>query len=168
MFETLHESTVKYLERNHNRSSRYGRENQKATICYLTLPSRTAKWKTHLEDLFGGSDYFSGDSARSMLVDPSSLVLTEEQQRRFIRGMLHLALRPSVHPSQLKQDLSANSTISNSLPSKKASQSAPSEDAPKEESVRGDAVIKKRIKDLEQSKWPKLMLLSSHTIEGPP
>jgi hypothetical protein len=102
-----------------------------------------------------------------MLVDPSSLTLTEEHQRRFARAVLQLALKPSGHPSQLTQEMSATSTIGNSSLLKKIPRSASNKEVSEEEQARRDSATRKRISDLEQSKWPKLMLLSSQTYSEP-
>jgi hypothetical protein len=159
--EVLDPSTVQYLKRNNERyASRPAPE--KATICHLVLPTRTAQWKTRLDPDCSMSDYYHGESGSSILVDPNSVALTEEHQRRFARAMLRLDLRPSVHPSQLMQEISVTSTIG-SIPSSKAiPHYTPIKDMSEdEEDAMRDRVIKMRLNDLEQSQWPKLMLLSS-------
>ena len=161
MHEILDSSTSAYLKRNNQRYSfRSGPE--KATICYLVLPSQNASWETHFDPMCEGSDYYHGESATSMLVDRSSLSLTEEHQRRFARAMRRLALKPSVHPSQLQQKLSA---VANgpSLETTPPVASAPSKVLSEKENEVRDVATKRRIKDLEQSQWPKLMLLSNQT-----
>ncbi|KAI4738869.1 hypothetical protein E4T50_10658 [Aureobasidium sp. EXF-12298] len=161
MYENLDTSTIQYLERTDTRYSFGGSETQKATICYLILPSQTAKWDTRLDDSIG--DYY-GESANSMLVDRSSLDLSEEHQRRFARAMLRLALKPSVHPSQLQKNLSATSTLGKLPSPKQAPISATDKKVSKKENAKRDAVTTSRINNLEQSQWPKLMLLASQTV----
>jgi hypothetical protein len=105
MHEILDSSTAGYLKRNDQHYS-YRRGPEKATICYLVLPSRTAKWETRLDPSCRGSDYYYGESATSMIVDRSSLDLTEKHQRRFARAMLRLALNHQyTHPSYSKNFL---------------------------------------------------------------
>jgi hypothetical protein len=162
MHEVLDPSTVQYLRRNNKRYA-YRPAPEKATICHLVLPTRTAQWKARLDPDCSMSDYYYGESGSSILVDPNSVAVTEEHQRRFARAMLRLALRPSVHPSQLMQEMSVISTIGNSSPSKEVPRPAPNKDMSEEEKAMRDSVTKTRINDLEQSQWPKLMLLSSQT-----
>jgi hypothetical protein len=118
MQENLDTSTIEYLQRIDTRYS--FSETEKASIFYLVLPSQTVKWETRLDAEAKLSGYYHGESGRSMLVDPSSLALTEEHQRRFAQGMLQLALQPSVHPSQLQDALSATSTVDDPPSPKKA------------------------------------------------
>jgi hypothetical protein len=166
MHENLDPSTFQYLKRNNGRYA-YRTGPEKATLCYLVLPSRAAQWETRPDDDALSSGYYSGESGSSMLVDPSSLALTEEHQRRFAREVLQLALKPSVHPSQLTQEMSATSPIGNFSLLKKIPRSAPNKEVSEEEQARRDSATRKRISDLEQSKWPKLMLLSSQTYSEP-
>jgi hypothetical protein len=162
MQENLDASTIEYMQRTHTRFS--FSEAEKATICYLVLPSRTVKWETRFDASSRDSGYYHGESANSMLVDPSSLALTEEHKRRFARAMLRLALQPSVHPSQLQKDLSATSAIDDPPSLKKASLSTSNKKVSKKNIEKKDAIITRRISSLEQSQWPKLMLLTSQTI----
>ena len=162
MHEYLDTSTKEYLERSCGRC--FSSEDGKAVICYLTLPCQTAEWDTRLDSGCGDSGYYYGRSATSMLIDCNSFHLIEEHRRRFARAMLRLGLRPSVHPSQLQKNLSAISTNSKSSSSKRAPLVTPSEGESRKE--KEDAVTK-RISDLEQSQWPKLMLLASQTISQP-
>jgi hypothetical protein len=78
-------------------------------------------------------DYYYGESVSSILVDPNSVALTEEHQRRFARAMLRLALEPSVHPSQLMQEMSVTSTLGNPSSPKKVPRPAPNKDMSEEE-----------------------------------
>jgi hypothetical protein len=162
MHEILDSSAAQYLKKNDKRYY-YRAEPEKATICYLILPSRTGQWETRCDEESRNSGYYHGQSASSMLVDPSSVNLTEEHKRRFARVMLRLNLKPSVHPSQLKQGLSATSTVGNSSSQKKVPRSALNKDVSGEDKAPSDSATKKRINNLEQSQWPKLMLLSSQT-----
>lgn len=168
MHEILDFSTSAYLKRNNQRYSFRSRP-QKATICYVVLPSQNAQWKTLFDPMCEDSDYYHGESSTSMLVDRSSLNLTQEHQRRFARAMRKLGLKPSVHPSQLQQELSATSAVDNGLPLEGSprSASASSKDESGEENDVRDVATKRRIKDLEQSQWPKLMLLSNQTYSDP-
>lgn len=161
MHEILDSPTADYMKRN-DRHYSYRRGPDKATICYLVLPSRTAKWETRLDPLCRGFDYYYGKSATSMIVDRNSLDLTEKNQRRFARAMLRLALKPSVHPSQLQQELSATSTIDNSLLPKQIPRPGSNKEVSEKEKEVRDLATTRRINDAEQSQWPKLMLLSHH------
>lgn len=165
MHEVLDASTAGYLKRNDELYA-YGNQPEKATICYLVLPPRTAQWETRCDEESKNSGYYHGESASSVLVDPNSLVLSEEHQRRFARAMLQLTLEPSVHPSQLKQEMSATSTIGASSSPKKTPSPAYNKDSSEEEKAARDSVIRKRISSLEQSQWPKLMLLTSQTYSA--
>jgi hypothetical protein len=167
MHENLDADTIKYLERTDSRYTSGGSDTEKATICYLTLPSRTAQWETRLDSASRDSGYYHGESASSMLVDPSSLTLTEGHQRRFARAMLRLALQPSVHPSQLQKDLSATSTIGGPPSPTKVSLSTSNTGGSRKDNAKEDTVTTSRINNLEQSQWPKLMLLASHTYSDP-
>jgi hypothetical protein len=164
MYENLDASTIKYLERTDDRYSKGMSETTKATICYLTLPSQSARWATQPKESPEGDDCYHAESASSMLVDRSSLDLTDEHRRRFARAMLRLALKPSVHPSQLQKSLSAASTINNLSPPQQSS--TPNKDLSEEEIAKREIVTTRRITQLEQSQWPKLMLLASQTISG--
>lgn len=166
MHETLNTSTINYLKRTNTCYSSRTRP-EKATICYLVLPSRNAQWETRFDEMSEDLGYYHGESAISMLVDRNSLYLTEEHQRRFARAMRRLALKPSVHPSQLQKDISANSTIGNSSSPERTSLSAPTKRGSPQDNARKDVVTSRRIEDLEQSQWPKLMLLATQTISGP-
>jgi hypothetical protein len=166
MHETLDPSTVEYLKSTEDRYS-YRSEPEKVTVCYLILPSRTAHWETLLDPALADCGRYQGVSASSMLVDRSSLDLTSEHQRRFARAMLRLALKPSVHPSQLQDNLSAASTIGNSPSLKPSPRPASNKEVSGKDEIDPDTVTTKRIKDLEQSQWPKLMLLASHSCHDP-
>ncbi|KAH0347941.1 hypothetical protein KCU83_g6518, partial [Aureobasidium melanogenum] len=136
------------------------RNPEKATICYLILPTRAAQWRTRIDSDWAFSGELSGSSANSVLVDCSSLSLTEEHQPRFARVMLRLALKPSVHPSQLRGALSAASAMSTSTsPLRQVPFPTTNGNPSVEEKTKRDAATKKRTKDLEASRWPKLMLL---------
>ncbi|KAH0274306.1 hypothetical protein KCU91_g5350, partial [Aureobasidium melanogenum] len=159
MHENLDTTTTEYLKRI-KRFSHTMCDPQKATICYLILPTRAAQWGTRIGPDYGFSGDFSGSSANSMLVDSDSLSLTEERQRRFARVMLRLALKPSVHPSQLRGALSAAPAISSSSsPLRQLPFPTTDGNLSVKEKTKRNAATKKRIKDLEASHWPKLMLL---------
>ncbi|KAI4723420.1 hypothetical protein E4T48_00304 [Aureobasidium sp. EXF-10727] len=161
MHENLDDSTTEYLKSTDRRFARSASDPEKATICYLVLPTQAAQWRVRLDPLCRDSGEYSGDSANSVLIDRSLLDLTEEHQRRFARAMLQLALKPSVHPSQLRGALSAasSSSISSSLPLRRVPVPPTDTDLSVEEKAKRDAMTTKRIKDLETSQWPKLMFL---------
>lgn len=166
MHEILDSDTTKYLKRTNQRYHfRSGPE--KATICYLVLPYQNALWETHFDPMCEGSDCYYGESATSMLVDRSSLNLTEEHQRRFARAMRRLALKPSVHPSQLQDVLSATSAISYCPSPEQTTSSASNKDLPEKGNEEEDLATTRRINNLEQSQWPKLMLLSDQIYSEP-
>jgi hypothetical protein len=170
MHENLDADTIEYLNRTDTRHARGGSATEKATICYLVLPSQTAQWKTRLDADCIDSDYFYGQSGSSMLVDRSSLDLTAEHQRRFVRAMMQLALKPSVHPSQLQNNLSATPTLDDPPSPKKVAQSTPikkNKKVSKKGSSKKDKITARRINNLEQSQWPKLMLLARQTVSEP-
>ncbi|KAH0016090.1 hypothetical protein KCU78_g7975, partial [Aureobasidium melanogenum] len=158
MHENLDASTIAYLKGNVERYSHKVTCPEEATICYLILPTQSAQWKVRLDPISRDSGEYYGESASSMLVDRNSLDLTEGHQKRFAQAMLRLALKPSVHPSQLYKTLSATSFIGNSslrqfpLP-------AANEKVSIEERKKRDAITTKRIKSLDESQWPKLMFL---------
>ncbi|KAG9630540.1 hypothetical protein KCU95_g12475, partial [Aureobasidium melanogenum] len=159
MHENLDTPTIEYLKRTKRFSHKMGNP-ERATICYLILPTRAAQWGTRIDPECGFSGDLFGSSANSMLVDCSSLSLTEEHQRRFARAMLRLALKPSGHPSQLRGALSAASAMStSSSPLRQVPFPTTDGDLFVEEKTKRDTATKKRIKDLEASHWPKLMLL---------
>ncbi|KAH0274241.1 hypothetical protein KCU91_g5400, partial [Aureobasidium melanogenum] len=159
MHERLDTPTTDYLKRTKRFSHRTGNP-EKATICYLILPTRAAQWRTRIDSDWAFSGELSGSSANSVLVDCSSLSLTEEHQPRFARVMLRLALKPSVHPSQLRGALSAASAMSTSTsPLRQVPFPTTNGNPSVEEKTKRDAATKKRTKDLEASRWPKLMLL---------
>ncbi|KAH0293245.1 hypothetical protein M436DRAFT_81144 [Aureobasidium namibiae CBS 147.97] len=166
MHETLDSSTIKYLQRTDTRYSSRSRP-EKTTICLLVLPSRNAQWKTRLDESSEDFEYYHGESVISMLVDRKSLNLTDKHQRRFARALCRLALEPSVHPSQFQKELSANSTIDNPWSLEQTSLSALTKKGSEQDNAQRDAVTTRRIKDLEQSQWPKLMFLATQTISGP-
>lgn len=158
MHGNLDPSIIKYLERSDKRHSSGGPETEKATICYLILPSSTEQWETRPDKTCEHSEYCWGESATSILVDRSSLALTDAQQRRFTRAMRRLDLKPSVHPSQLQKAPSGSSTT--------GAPASVGKSVSEEEETKEDSVITKRIKDLQQSEWPKLMLLASQSFSG--
>ncbi|KAH0359889.1 hypothetical protein KCU65_g9716, partial [Aureobasidium melanogenum] len=159
MHENLDTTTTEYLKRT-KRFSHTMFDPQQATICYLILPTRAAQWGARVDPDCGFSGDLFGFSANSMLVDSDSLSLTEERQRRFARVMLRLALKPSVHPSQLRAALSAAPAISSSSsPLRQVPFPTTDGNLSVKEKAKRDAATKKRIKDLEASHWPKLMLL---------
>ncbi|KAG9581548.1 hypothetical protein KCU77_g11685, partial [Aureobasidium melanogenum] len=150
MDENLDDATIEYLQRTDRRYSQGLFELEKATICYLILPPQTAKWRIHLDR---DCDDFSGESARSMLIDRNSLDLTEEHRRLFTRAMSRLAFKPSVHPSQLRATLSAAFSVTGSS-SRHAPPPATDKNPPAEEKSRKDAIITNRVKALnEKRQW---------------
>jgi hypothetical protein len=170
MHENLDDDTIEYLDTTHTRYSNGDSPTQKATICYLVLPSRTAQWGTRLDADCIDNDYLCGESGSSMLVDRSSLDLTAEHQRRFARAMMRLALKPSVHPSQLQQNLSATPTLDDPTSPKNAPHSTSNKKntkSSKKGNSKKDDATTRRIKNLEQSHWPKLMLLARQVVSEP-
>lgn len=78
---------------------------EQVTLSYLTLPSQRADYRLEYEQNF--RDELNGDPGRSMLLSSDSLTLTDSHKERFSRAIRILRLEPYVHPSQLKDDLSA-------------------------------------------------------------
>lgn len=158
MHENLDAYTITYLKGNVERYSHKVACPEKAMICYLILPTQSAQWNVRLDPSPRDSGDYYGESASSMLVDRNSHELTEEHQQRFAQAMLRLALKPSAHPSQLYNTLSATSTLDNSslrqVPLPAANQNVSTEERKKR-----DAITTKRIKSLNESQWPKLMFL---------
>ena len=163
MHENLDPSITEYLTRTDKRYSHRSSYPEKTTICYLALPTRTAHWKVRPDPMCRPlEDRCFGNSASSMLLDRDSMSLTEKDKQRFTQALKQLALKASVHPSQLRETLSAASaTRSTSLSSTQVPLSASDQNVSAEEKTEGDEAIKKHIKDLETSTWPKLMLLVS-------
>ncbi|THY48373.1 hypothetical protein D6C98_06761 [Aureobasidium pullulans] len=162
MQETLDETVAGYLMSHDKAFFRSDRELQQATICYLVIPSKAARWKVRLDPMSMDScDYF-GESANSMLLDRNSLDPTEEHQQRFARAMRQLALKPSVHPSQLQTALSAAPPINASSPLTQTTVHKAIKKKSEKEVKKRDAAMTNRIRDLEQSQWPKLMFLVNH------
>lgn len=166
MHEILDCATAGYIKR-HDPRYHFRSSPEKATICYLILPSQNARWEANLDEDSANAGYYHSESATSILVNRSSLDLTEEHQRRFARAMRKLALKPSVHPSQLQQELFATSTTGSRPSLKQGPHSASSKNVSEKHNEVRDHATTKRIKDLEQSQWPKLMLLSSHVFSEP-
>lgn len=158
MHENMDASTITYLKGNVERYSHKVSCPEKATICYLILPTQSAQWNVRLDPYSRDSGDYYGESASSMLVDRNSLELTGEHQQRFARAMLRLALKPSAHPSQLYKTLSATSSIGNSS-LRQVPLPAAHENISTEERKKRDAITTKRIKFLDESQWPKLMFL---------
>ncbi|KAG9518736.1 hypothetical protein KCV07_g5331, partial [Aureobasidium melanogenum] len=161
MHENLDSSTIAYLKGNVERYSHNKAFPEKATICYLVLPTQSAQWKLRLDPISRESGDYFGESASSMLLDRNSLDLTEEHQKRFARVMLRLALKPSVHPSQLYKTLSATSSIGDSSSLRQIPLPAANENASAEAREKKDAITTRRIQALDESQWPKLMFLVS-------
>ncbi|CAD0097861.1 unnamed protein product [Aureobasidium mustum] len=159
-------STTEYLNRTDKRYKIAASDPEKATICYLVLPTQAAQWEVQLDPMCSSTDSVFGSSASSILVDRNSMSLTEDHQRRFARALLHLGLKPSVHPSQLRGALSATSTVSNSsTPSRQVPFPTTNQNVSFEEKTKRDAATTERIKGLEKSQWPKLMLLVDHNFD---
>ncbi|GAB7337256.1 hypothetical protein MBLNU457_g2628t1 [Dothideomycetes sp. NU457] len=75
----------------------------------LTLPSKTGKSSTEILRRY---DYEEDEPDRldlksvvPYMVDTASLVLTDDHKKRFGRAMRFLALKPSLHPSQLVREI---------------------------------------------------------------
>ncbi|THX52019.1 hypothetical protein D6D06_07013 [Aureobasidium pullulans] len=160
MQENLDRQTTCYLKDYEKLFSETYSELQQATICYLVIPTQTAQWNMRFNSLFGPNERF-GESANSMLLDRNSLDPTEEHQQRFARAMRQLGLKPSVHPSQLQTALSAAPPITASSSLRQTTVHKVIMKKSDEEVEKKHAAINKRIRDLEQSQWPKLMLLFS-------
>ncbi|KAK3643201.1 hypothetical protein LTR56_010348 [Elasticomyces elasticus] len=122
------------------RNDKYHKDElRKTTLCYLTLPKRLGATSSHEKK--DETDPTSVQAARAMKVDPASLVIIEEKQRRFGRAMKILRLKVFLHGSQ-----NLGSTIS-------ADVSAPrSVGAGGQGSGQGDECLQ----------WPQLLLL----VEG--
>ncbi|OBW69708.1 MAG: Exoribonuclease family protein [Aureobasidium pullulans] len=160
--ETLDETAADYLMSHDKAFAKSYREFHQATICYLVIPSKAARWKARLDPILLDSGEIFGESTNSMLLDRNSLDPTEEHQQRFARAMRQLALKPSVHPSQLQTALSAAPPINASSPLTQTTVHRIIEKKSDEEVKKRDAAMTKRIRDLEQSQWPKLMFLVNH------
>ncbi|KAK4953375.1 hypothetical protein LTR10_009085 [Elasticomyces elasticus] len=81
-----------------HRNYRFHDGEKKTTLCYLTLPKKLGLKSLHEKK--GDLDPASVEAARAMRVDPASLVITEEKQRRFGRAMKALGLEVFLHGSQ--------------------------------------------------------------------
>ncbi|KAL2029653.1 hypothetical protein VTO58DRAFT_108845 [Aureobasidium pullulans] len=114
--ENLDETAADYLMSHDKAFAKSYREFYQATICYLVIPSKAARWKARLDPILLDSGEIFGESTNSMLLDRNSLDPTEEHQQRFARAMRQLALKPSVHPSQLQTAMSAAPPINASSP----------------------------------------------------
>ncbi|KAK6006155.1 hypothetical protein QM012_006565 [Aureobasidium pullulans] len=158
MHENLNTSTIAYLKSNVPRYSYEVTCPEKATICYLILPTQSAQWTVRLDPNSIDSGEYYGESASSMLVDRNSLDLNQEHQKRFARAMLRLGLKPSVHPSQLYKTLSATSSVGDST-FRQVPPPAADKNASTEERKKRDAITTERIRSLNESQWPKLMFL---------
>ncbi|KAK5719755.1 hypothetical protein LTR17_015206 [Elasticomyces elasticus] len=120
----------------HN-NHRFHYAEKKTTLCYLTLPKKRSG-STSLHEKEDDMDPADVRAARAMRVDPASLVITEEQQRRFRRAMKALFLEVFLHDSQnlgstTLADMSASSSTG----------------ADKQGSGQGEGVLQ----------WPQLLLL---------
>ncbi|KAK5684534.1 hypothetical protein LTS10_004404 [Elasticomyces elasticus] len=82
----------------HHNDKYHKDELRKTTLCYLTLPKRSGLKSLHEKK--DETDPTSVQTARIMRVDPTSLVATEEQQRRFGRATKILRLKVFLHGSQ--------------------------------------------------------------------
>ncbi|KAK5711266.1 hypothetical protein LTR15_012556 [Elasticomyces elasticus] len=123
----------------HN-NHRFNDAEKKTTLCYLTLPKkRSGSISLHEKD--GDMDPADVRAARAMRVDLSSLIITEEQRRRFGRAMKALFLEVFLHGSQ---DLGSTTLADMSASS--------STGADKQGSGQGKGVLQ----------WPQLLLL----VEG--
>ncbi|KAI5196760.1 hypothetical protein E4T42_02390 [Aureobasidium subglaciale] len=163
MCENLSDSTKKYLCDCDERFSKVHSDPEKVAICYLVLPSRSTKWEVRLDPISRESGSYYGESATSMLVDRNSLDLTEEHQQRFARAMSRLALKPSVHPSQLQTTLLASCSMTASSPSLMQYPRRAKKEQPSAEDIeKKHTAITGRIRDMEKTHWPKLMLLVNH------
>lgn len=160
--ENLDETAADYLMSHDKAFAKSYRELHQATICYLVIPSKAARWKARLDPILLDSGEIFGESTNSMLLDRNSLDPTEEHQQRFARAMRQLALKPSVHPSQLQTALSAAPPINASSPLTQTTVHRIIEKKSDEEVKKRDAAMTKWIRDLEQSQWPKLMFLVNH------
>lgn len=159
--ENLDETAADYLMSHDKAFAKSYRELHQATICYLVIPSKAARWKARLDPILLDSGEIFGESTNSMLLDRNSLDPTEEHQQRFARAMRQLGLKPSVHPSQLQTALSAAPPITASSSLRQTTVHKVIMKKSDEEVEKKYAAINKRIRDLEQSQWPKLMLLFS-------
>lgn len=79
------------------------------TVSYLTIPCQLATDQVGDSDGYETDGYFHADTSLCSLIDPSSLVLTDEQRLRFNRAKKVLALKPYVHVTQLQNTVSAAS-----------------------------------------------------------
>ncbi|THY33935.1 hypothetical protein D6D01_02126 [Aureobasidium pullulans] len=164
--ENLDETAADYLMSHDRAFVRSYREFHQATICYLVIPSKAARWKVRLDPTSLDSGEIFGESTNSMLLDRNSLDPTEERQQRFARAMRQLALKPSVHTSQLRTALSAAPPINASSPLTQTTVPRIIEKKSAEEVKKRDAAMTNRIRDLEQSQWSKLMLLVNHVCSA--
>lgn len=164
--ENLDETAADYLKSHDKAFAKSYTDFYQATICYLVIPSKAARWKVRLDPTLLDSGEIFAESTNSMLLDRNSLDPTEERQQRFARAMRQLALKPSVHPSQLKTALSAAPPINASSPLTQTTARRVIEKKSAEEVKKRDAAMTNRIRDLEQSQWPKLMLLVNHVCSA--
>jgi len=74
----------------------------------LTLPSKTGKSSTEniLRYVSEDEEPHGLQYVAPYMVDEDSLVLTNDHKKRFARAMRFLALKPSLHPSQLVREVS--------------------------------------------------------------
>lgn len=137
---------------------------------YLTLPSTSARfWAGFGLDLEFANPQ-PGRFMHTSLVDPSSLILTDEHKKRFARAMRLLALNISAHPSQLSQTLSASSSDHEIVDYDKTDvrccyhKSDLADGRIHRRDLKGMA---KRLKTQEQIRsWPQLTLLLRQTEES--
>ncbi|OCL12145.1 hypothetical protein AOQ84DRAFT_373363 [Glonium stellatum] len=127
----------------------------KTTICYLIIPTQMTSEDSTCHDLYVGEDAaIDGASVMSTVIDPSSLIITEKQRLRFGRAMRLLGLKPFVHFTQLRSSVPSSLYRLHSV-------------TDKEELIRLKAKMEERVKQLENSRWPKLMSLVTSNFSYP-
>ncbi|KAF2806201.1 uncharacterized protein BDZ99DRAFT_91948 [Mytilinidion resinicola] len=140
-------------------------ESPKVTLCYMTLPDKIVTEVDEAEDLCADSgEVIEGYNGISTIIDPRSLKITESQRRRFGRAMKLLDLKPYFHFSQVRNNIPTR--LSSEEIEKVLDSANMCHQHQEEHRKRARVDMKRRIKKLEQSKWPKLMSLvaSSFTM----
>ncbi|KAE9977634.1 hypothetical protein BLS_001254 [Venturia inaequalis] len=136
---------------------------------YLTLPCRKDVHETNLRQVcvkYPDEAYACDTECSSFnVIDPEMLVLTEEKAKRFPRAMKCLGLVPHLNPCQIPSlDQGHPDPILNKAAkeTKKKQEEGEANDIPKRTNPEDLKVaIQARLRDEENSKWPKLMTLTT-------